>query len=97
MLLILFVSASMSCQLMSSGNVFVACVDRMACNQYEQLRREASALRIQTKFRQHVARKAYLAVRLSAITLQTGLRTMTARNEFRLKKRTKAAIHIQVL
>ncbi|XP_057535565.1 myosin-17-like [Amaranthus tricolor] len=71
------------------------CRYRMACNQYEQLRREASALRIQTKFRQHVARKAYLAVRLSAITLQTGLRTMTARNEFRLKKRTKAAIHIQ--
>lgn len=69
----------------------------MACKQYEELRREAGALRIQTKFRQHVARKVYLQVRLSAITLQTGLRTMIARNEFRMKLRTKAAIHIQVL
>lgn len=75
----------------------MAFADRTACKQYEQLRREAAVLRIQTKFRQHVARTAYLAVRLSAIALQTGLRTMTARQEFRMKKRTKAAIQIQVL
>lgn len=35
-------------------------------------------------------------VLLSAIKLQTGLRAMTARNEFRLRKKTKAAIIIQV-
>jgi len=75
---------------------FPASAGRMACKQYEQLRREAAALRIQKKFRQYVARKAYLAIRLSATTLQAGLRAMIARNEFRMRKRTKAAIHIQV-
>lgn len=34
--------------------------------------------------------------RQSAITLQTGLRAMTAHNEFRFRKQTKAAIIIQV-
>jgi myosin-5 len=60
------------------------------------LRQEAAALKIQKNFRRYSARKAYLTVLSSAITLQTGLRAMTARNEFRLRKKTKAAIIIQV-
>lgn len=68
---------------------------RMACKLYEQLRREAAALKIQKNFRRYIARKSYLTVRSSAITLQTGLRAMTARNEFRFRKQTKAAIIIQ--
>ncbi|KAA3486140.1 myosin-17 [Gossypium australe] len=67
----------------------------LACKLYEQLRREAAALKIQKNFRRHIARESYLTVRLAAITLQTGLRAMTARNEFRFKKQTKAAIIVQ--
>jgi myosin-5 len=63
---------------------------------YEGLRQEAAALKIQKNFRRHTARKAYLTLCLSAISLQTGLRAMTARNEFRFRKQTKAAIIIQV-
>lgn len=61
------------------------------------MRREAAAVKIQKIFRQYIARKSYTAVLLSAITLQTGLRAMTARNEFRFRKQTRAAIIIQVL
>ncbi|MBA0547706.1 hypothetical protein Golob_018852 [Gossypium lobatum] len=66
-----------------------------ACKLYEQLRREAAALKIQKNFRRHTARESYLTVRSSTITLQTGLRAMAARNEFRFRKQTKAAIIIQ--
>ncbi|CAI0473411.1 unnamed protein product [Linum tenue] len=62
---------------------------------FEQLRREASAVKIQKNFRLFVARKFYLRKLSSAITLQTGLRAMAARNEFRFRKQTKAAITIQ--
>lgn len=68
----------------------------MARKQYQQLRREAAALKIQKNFRRYSARKSHLTVLSSAIKLQTGLRAMTARNEFRLRKKTKAAIIIQV-
>ncbi|XP_022715196.1 myosin-17-like isoform X2 [Durio zibethinus] len=67
----------------------------MARKIYEELRREAGALKIQKNFRRHIDRKSYLTMRKSAIILQTGLRTMTARNEFRFRKQTKAAIIIQ--
>ncbi|GKV11989.1 hypothetical protein SLEP1_g23195 [Rubroshorea leprosula] len=67
----------------------------LACKLYEQLRREAAALKIQKNFRLYIARESYLTLRLSAITLQTGLRVMTARNEFRFRKQTKAAIILQ--
>ncbi|XP_024959969.1 myosin-17-like [Cynara cardunculus var. scolymus] len=66
-----------------------------ACKQFEQLRREAAAVKIQKYFRCFVASKSYLTLRMSAITLQTGLRAMTARDEFRHRKQTKAAISIQ--
>ncbi|CAI0419602.1 unnamed protein product [Linum tenue] len=62
---------------------------------FEQLRREASAVKIQKNFRLFVARKFYIRKRSSAITLQTGLRAMAARNGFRFRKQTKAAITIQ--
>ncbi|KAJ9167994.1 hypothetical protein P3X46_019576 [Hevea brasiliensis] len=62
---------------------------------FEQLRREAAALKIQRNFRRYTARKSYLTLYLSAVTLQTGLRAMTARDEFRFRKQTKAAIVIQ--
>ncbi|KAI4380781.1 hypothetical protein MLD38_006930 [Melastoma candidum] len=68
---------------------------KMACKLYEELRREAGALKIQRNYRRHVVLKSYQSARMSAITLQTGLRAMTARDEFRFRKQTKAAITIQ--
>ncbi|XP_011007728.1 PREDICTED: myosin-17-like isoform X1 [Populus euphratica] len=62
---------------------------------YEQLRREAAALKIEKNFRLYIARESYLRVKSSAITLQTGLRAMTARKEFRFQKQTKATTIIQ--
>ncbi|KAL3623630.1 hypothetical protein CASFOL_032446 [Castilleja foliolosa] len=66
-----------------------------ACNLYEQLRREAAAIKIQKNFRCYTARASYSSLQDSAIIVQTGMRAMTARNEFRFKKHTKAATKIQ--
>ncbi|KAG6413856.1 hypothetical protein SASPL_126571 [Salvia splendens] len=66
-----------------------------ACNFYEQLRREAAALKIQKNFRCYTARISYKALQNSAIIVQTGMRAMTARGEHRFRKQTKAAIKIQ--
>ncbi|GFP79504.1 myosin-17 [Phtheirospermum japonicum] len=66
-----------------------------ACNLYEQLKREAAAIKIQKNFRCYTARVSYSSLQDSAIIVQTGMRAMTARNEFRFKKHTKAAIKIQ--
>lgn len=63
---------------------------------YECMRREASAVKIQKNVRRHKARVSYLQLQEAAITLQTGLRAMSARKEFRFRKETKAAVHIQV-
>lgn len=71
-------------------------VGRLACKLFEQMRREAAALQIQKNYRCYIARKSYLALKTSAVVLQTGLRVMSARTVYRLKKQTKAAICIQV-
>ena len=60
------------------------------------MRREAAAVKIQKNLRQYFARKLYTTLRSSAIILQTGLRAMTARDDFRFKRQTKASICIQV-
>lgn len=78
--------------------LFLFCSIAMtACKLYEQLRREAAAIRIQKNFRCYTAQQSYLTLKDSAVLLQTGMRAMTARNEFRFRKQTKAAIKIQVL
>lgn len=61
------------------------------------MRREDASLRIQKYARAHAARTTYTKLRASTIVIQTGLRAMAARNEFRHRKRTKASIVIQVL
>jgi myosin-5 len=60
------------------------------------MRREAAAVKIQKNVRRHKARESYLLLQSAAVTLQTGLRAMSARKVFRFRKETKAAIHIQV-
>lgn len=44
----------------------------------------------------HLARKVYIELCSSAVSIQTGMRGMTARNELRFRRQTKAAIIIQV-
>lgn len=71
-------------------------VGRLACKLFEHMRREAAAVKIQKNLHCYFARKSYATLQCAAITLQTGLRAMTACNEFRFKKQTKAAVCIQV-
>lgn len=70
---------------------------QLARKQYEQMRREAASIRIQKHQRTHMARKFYTKLRASAIVIQTGLRAMAARNDFRHRRRTKAATLVQVI
>lgn len=69
----------------------------LACKLYEKIRREAAAKKIQKNIRRYEARKAYKKLHVSALILQTALRAIAARKEFRLRKQTKASIIIQVL
>jgi myosin-5 len=69
---------------------------RLACKLHECLRREAAAIKIQKNIRCYFAWRTYSQLRLSAITLQTGLRTMAALKEFMFRKQNKATTHIQV-
>ncbi|XP_015576558.1 myosin-11 isoform X1 [Ricinus communis] len=68
---------------------------RLACKIFENMRREAAAVKIQKHVRKYEARKAYKKLHVSALLLQTGLRAMAARKEFRFRRQTKAAIIIQ--
>ncbi|GMN25632.1 hypothetical protein TIFTF001_001010 [Ficus carica] len=68
---------------------------RLACKLFENMKREAAAVKIQKHTRRHRARKAYKSLHLSVLVLQTGLRAMAARKQFRFRKQTKAAIIIQ--
>lgn len=43
-----------------------------------------------------MAQKSYQSLLDSAIIVQTGMRAMTAHNEFKFRKQAKAAIRIQV-
>lgn len=72
-------------------------VGRLACKLFEFLKRVAAAVKIQKHIRRYQARKTYCNLHLSMLVLQTGLRALAARKEFRLRKRTKAAIFVQVI
>lgn len=61
------------------------------------MKKEAAAVKIQKHIRRYDARTAYKRLHVSTLVLQTGLRTMAARKEFRFRKQTKAAIIIQVI
>ena len=71
-------------------------VGRLACKLYENMRREASAVKIQKNVRRYEARKAYTKLHASVLTLQTALRAVAALKEFKFRKQTKASIIIQV-
>ncbi|KAG7030324.1 Myosin-11 [Cucurbita argyrosperma subsp. argyrosperma] len=56
---------------------------------------ELDARRAEKHARRFEARTAYKRLQSSVLVVQTGLRAMAARNEFRFRKQTKAAIIIQ--
>lgn len=58
---------------------------------------EAAAVKIQKNLRRQLARRTYTRVKSSALVLQTGIRAMAARNEFRFREQTNAATVIQVI
>ncbi|MED6197401.1 hypothetical protein PIB30_056154, partial [Stylosanthes scabra] len=68
---------------------------RLACKLYENMRKEAAAIKIQKHTRRYQACKAYKKLHVSALTVQTALRATAARKEFRFRKQTKASIVIQ--
>lgn len=61
------------------------------------MKREAAAVKIQKNTRKYQARSTYNRLHISVLVLQTGLRAMAARKEFRFKRQTKAATIIQVV
>ena len=69
---------------------------KLACKLYENMRREDASIKIQKKARGHSARMSYKNLRISAVMVQTGIRAMSCRKEFRFKKRDTAATTIQV-
>ncbi|KZV21513.1 myosin-6-like, partial [Dorcoceras hygrometricum] len=71
------------------------CRGELTRNVYENMRREASSIRIQKDLRMHIARKAYKELCLCAVSIQSGMRGMAARNELRFRLQTRAAIVIQ--
>ncbi|KAL5796425.1 hypothetical protein ACOSQ2_001245 [Xanthoceras sorbifolium] len=79
----------------SAIQIQAACRGQLTRQVYENMRREASSLRIQSNLRMFLARKAYKDLCSSAVCIQTGMRGMAARNELRFRRQTRAAIIIQ--
>ncbi|KAF8643980.1 hypothetical protein HU200_066619 [Digitaria exilis] len=71
------------------------CRGTIARRCYENLRREAASLKIQTCYRMHHARKNYVDICYASTTIQSGLRGMGARIKLCFKRQTKAAVIIQ--
>lgn len=63
---------------------------------YKSMRRENASICIQKHTRSYAARKRYTKLQSSASIIQTGLRAMVARNDYQYRRRTNAAIFIQV-
>ncbi|KAI7988000.1 Myosin-6 [Camellia lanceoleosa] len=59
---------------------------QLAREVYENIRREASCLRIQRDFHMHLARKAYKELCSSAVSIQAGMHGMVARDEHRFRR-----------
>ncbi|CAN6290994.1 unnamed protein product [Urochloa humidicola] len=71
------------------------CRGTIARRCYENLRKEAASLKIQTCYRMHHERKSYVDICSASTTIQSGLRGMGARIKLCFKWQTKAAVIIQ--
>ncbi|ONK70922.1 uncharacterized protein A4U43_C04F2900 [Asparagus officinalis] len=79
----------------SATQLQAVCRGQIARQIYENIRREAASLRIQTYFRMYRERKAYRALFFASISIQAGIRGTAARGELLLRRQTRAAIIIQ--
>ncbi|CAJ1961121.1 unnamed protein product [Sphenostylis stenocarpa] len=68
---------------------------RLAFKFYQNLRKDAAAVKIQKNIRRYASRKAYTKLKASVLALQTALRGIASLKEFRFRKQTKASIIIQ--
>ncbi|KAE8711631.1 Myosin-11 [Hibiscus syriacus] len=71
------------------------CRGTLASKIYENKRRQAAAVKIQKNTKRHQARVAYNKLHISALVLQTCLRAMAARREFRSMNLNKNATLLQ--
>uniref|UniRef100_A0A0E0CLR9 Myosin motor domain-containing protein n=1 Tax=Oryza meridionalis TaxID=40149 RepID=A0A0E0CLR9_9ORYZ len=80
---------------LSATQLQAVCRGQIARHYYEDLRRKAATLTIQTYYRMHFARKNYRDLCSASTTVQSGLRGMAARKELQYRQQTKAAVIIQ--
>nr|CAB3452693.1 unnamed protein product [Digitaria exilis] len=80
---------------LSATQLQAICRGQIARHYYEDLRREAASLTIQTCYRMHFARKNYRNLCSASTTIQSGLRGMAARMELHFRQQTKAVVIIQ--
>ncbi|XP_039123360.1 myosin-6-like [Dioscorea cayenensis subsp. rotundata] len=71
------------------------CRGQLAQRLYENIRRQAASLKVQTYFRMYSAQKVYRGLSSSSVIIQACCRGMTARKELQFRKQTRAAIVIQ--
>ncbi|KAG8099976.1 hypothetical protein GUJ93_ZPchr0013g37336 [Zizania palustris] len=79
----------------SATQLQAICRGQITRHYYEDLRRKAASLTIQTYYRMHFARKNYTDLCSALTTIQSGLRGMAARKELQYRQQTKAAVIIQ--
>ncbi|KAJ4805624.1 Myosin [Rhynchospora pubera] len=79
----------------SAVHLQAICRGTNARRSYENMRREAASLTLQTYIRRHHAIKAYQESLSASITIQSALRAMAARKELLFRQRNKAAVLIQ--
>ncbi|ONM53016.1 Myosin-6 [Zea mays] len=79
----------------SATHLQAICRGQIARHYYDDLRREAASLTIQTCYRMYFARKNYINLCTASTTIQSGLRGMAARKKLQFRQHTKAAVTIQ--
>ncbi|KAK3126891.1 hypothetical protein QOZ80_7AG0564580 [Eleusine coracana subsp. coracana] len=79
----------------SATQLQALCRGQLARYYYEDLRRKAASLIIQTYYRMHFARKNYKDLCFVSTTIQSALRSMAARKELCFRQETKSAVIIQ--
>lgn len=69
---------------------------QLARQMYERRKREVASVTIQKEIRANLSRRSYKKMQLSAIHIQAGMRGMSARHDFYVKREHNAAALIQV-
>ncbi|KAK1394831.1 hypothetical protein POM88_013887 [Heracleum sosnowskyi] len=81
--------------LVSTIEIQAYCRVRLAHQMYERRKREVACVRIQKEIRGSLSRRSYKKMQLSAIHIQAGMRGMSTRQDFYVKRKHNAATVIQ--